>query len=55
MSFKHLFKVKLNWFLNKEEPHATFKKYSKSHTIAIEGKEILNVSAAKAFKGDPQL
>lgn len=55
MSFKHPFKVKLNWFLDKQEPHATGKKYIKSHTIAIEGKEILNVSAAKAFKGDPQL
>lgn len=48
MAFKHLFKVKLGW-------DSTPKRYQKSHQIAIEGKEILNVSAAKAFKGDPTL
>ena len=48
MAFKHLFKAKLDWNL-------TSKIYQKSHQIAIEGKEILNVSAAKAFKGDPAL
>jgi organic hydroperoxide reductase OsmC/OhrA len=31
------------------------KQYSKSHTIKREGKPILNVSAAKAFKGDSTL
>jgi len=48
MAFKHLFKAKLDWNL-------ISKRYQKSHQIAIEGKEILNVSAAKAFKGDPNL
>lgn len=48
MAFKHLFKAKLGW-------DSTPKRYQKSHQIAIEGKEILNVSAAKAFKGDPAL
>ena len=48
MAFKHLFKAKLNWI-------SSPKKYSKTHTIAIEGKEILDVSAAKVFKGDPAL
>ncbi|GGA75173.1 peroxiredoxin [Flavobacterium palustre] len=48
MAFKHLFKAKLDW-------NSTPKRYQKSHQIAIEGKEILNVSAAKAFKGDPAL
>ncbi|MGA9639049.1 MAG: OsmC family protein [Flavobacterium sp.] len=33
----------------------TAKKYSKRHTISIEGKPILNVSAAKVFKGDSNL
>lgn len=55
MSFKHLFKAKLNWFSHKNDFDSTVKNYTKSHTITIEGKEILNVSAAKAFKGDPQL
>lgn len=48
MAFKHLFKAKLNWI-------SSPKKYCKTHTIAIEGKEILDVSAAKVFKGDPEL
>ena len=48
MGFKHLFKAKLNW-------NATPKTYFKNHQIAIEGKEILNVSAAKTFKGDASL
>ena len=48
MAFKHLFKAKLNW-------NSTPKKYFKNHQIDIEGKEILNVSAAKVFKGDASL
>ncbi|KDN55482.1 OsmC family protein [Flavobacterium seoulense] len=48
MGFKHLFKAKLNWNL-------VFKRYIKTHQISIDGKAILDVSAAKAFKGDPNL
>jgi organic hydroperoxide reductase OsmC/OhrA len=55
MSFKQVFKVKLSWLLKEESTFATAKKYTKSHSIAIEGKELLHVSAAKAFKGDPSL
>jgi organic hydroperoxide reductase OsmC/OhrA len=55
MGIKHLFKAKLNWFSSKEEEVSTSKIYSKSHTVIVEGKPILNVSAAKAFKGDPTL
>jgi organic hydroperoxide reductase OsmC/OhrA len=55
MGFKHLFKAKLNWFSTKEEEVSTSKIYSKRHTVTIEGKPILNISAAKAFKGDPTL
>ncbi len=51
--FKHLFKAALNWNLKKEDP--SLKVYSKSHQIKIDGKPILNISAAKAFKGDPEL
>lgn len=54
MAFKHLFKAKLNWTLKKEED-STSKFYSKTHQIKIEGKPTLDVSAAKAFKGDPEL
>ena len=55
MGFKHLFKAKLNWTSVLKETNSNSKKYSKTHQIAIEGKAILDVSAAKAFKGDPAL
>ena len=48
MGFKHLFKATLNWT-------SVSKRYTKSHQISIDGKDILDVSAAKAFKGDPNL
>ena len=50
---KHLFKAELNWISKKEE--SVLKFYNKTHQIKIEGKPILEVSAAKAFKGDPSL
>ena len=53
--FKHLFKARLNWTSNQNSEDSTNKIYSKSHQIIIEGKPVLDVSAAKAFKGDPQL
>jgi organic hydroperoxide reductase OsmC/OhrA len=51
MGFKHVFKAKLDWLFSKKESV----KYIKSHTISIDGKVVLHVSAAKAFKGDPDL
>ncbi|GAA3762107.1 OsmC family protein [Flavobacterium ginsengiterrae] len=55
MAFKHLFKVKLNW-TSKQNPEESSKKfYSRTHQIKIEGKQVLDISAAKAFKGDPEL
>jgi len=54
MAIKHLFKIKLNWF-NKEQREHTTKVYTKSHHITSTGKAELNISAAKAFKGDPTL
>lgn len=53
MTFKHLFKAKAFW--RRGEEREAIKKYSRNHTIAIEGKPDLNVSAAKAFKGDAAL
>jgi organic hydroperoxide reductase OsmC/OhrA len=55
MSYKHLFKAKLNWNSKRDSITANTRKFTKSHFIAIEGKELLQVSAAKAFKGDPEL
>ncbi|TDO83776.1 organic hydroperoxide reductase OsmC/OhrA [Flavobacterium chryseum] len=52
---KHLFTAKLNWASKKTPVDLTKKLYSKSHQIQIEGKPILDISAAKAFKGDPEL
>lgn len=53
MEFKHLFKASAEWFRNNK--CESIKTYSRTHTIAIEGKPLLNVSAAKAFKGDAAL
>ncbi|MDQ6470058.1 OsmC family protein [Flavobacterium sp. LHD-80] len=50
---KHLFKAALNWTSKKEELVSRIS--SKTHQIKIEGKSVLDVSAAKAFKGDPTL
>jgi organic hydroperoxide reductase OsmC/OhrA len=50
---KHLFKAVAKWTSNQEDSTKRF--YSKSHQILIEGKPVLHVSAAKAFKGDPEL
>ncbi|MBA0883955.1 OsmC family protein [Flavobacterium undicola] len=55
MRLKHLFKAKLNWTSVPKETIPNSKKYSKTHQIAIDGKALLDVSAAKAFKGDPGL
>ena len=52
---KHLFKAAINWTSNQNQEQSGRKFYSKSHQIKIEGKPILDVSAAKAFKGDPEL
>ncbi|KRD62979.1 osmotically inducible protein OsmC [Flavobacterium sp. Root935] len=51
---KHLFRAALNWTSNKNQKEPVSRS-TKSHQIKIEGKPILNVSAAKAFKGDPCL
>ena len=52
---KHLFKAEAKWTSNQNPTDSTKRVYSKSHKIVIEGKPVLNVSAAKAFKGDPEL
>ena len=52
---KHLFKAEVKWTSNQDAIDSAKRFYSKSHQIKIEGKPILNVSAAKAFKGDPEL
>ena len=55
MTPKHLFKAAINWTSNQNKEQSERKFYSKSHKITIEGKPVLDVSAAKAFKGDPEL
>lgn len=51
----HLFKVALNWIKKESKMDSSNRIYTKSHHISIEGKPDLEVSAAKAFKGDPNL
>jgi organic hydroperoxide reductase OsmC/OhrA len=52
---KHFFKVEAKWTSNQIKENSTKRFYSKSHQILIEGKPVLDISAAKAFKGDPEL
>lgn len=52
---KHLFKATVQWTSEQKQEDSSKRFYSKSHQINIEGKPVLNVSAAKAFKGDPEL
>ena len=52
---KHLFKAEVKWTSDQKPVDSTKRFYSKSHQIKIDGKPILNISAAKAFKGDPEL
>ena len=53
MQSKHLFKANLKWKSQVQKVEATPAKYLKNHSVSFEGKEHLEVSAAKAFKGDP--
>jgi organic hydroperoxide reductase OsmC/OhrA len=55
MTLIHLFKAELKWASNQNQEDSTKRFYSKNHQIKIEGKPVLNISAAKAFKGDPEL
>ncbi|TPG44730.1 OsmC family protein [Flavobacterium pectinovorum] len=55
MAIKHQFQAEANWVSRQIQENSAKRFYSKSHQINIEGKPILNVSAAKAFKGDPEL
>ncbi|MBD1428484.1 OsmC family protein [Sphingobacterium litopenaei] len=55
MIHKHTFKATLSWEKIDSALVDTKSIYRKSHTISIEGKEVLSVSAAKVFKGDPEL
>ena len=55
MTSKHLFEATINWTSNQNKEPSGKRIYNKSHQIKIERKPILNVSAAKAFKGDPEL
>jgi hypothetical protein len=50
MTLMHVFKAELKWASNQNPEDSTRKHYSKTHQIKIEGKPVLNVSAAKAFK-----
>lgn len=52
---KQLFKAQLSWTSKQIPTDSSSKKYNKTHQIQIEGKPILDISAAKAFKGDPSL
>ena len=53
MAFKHTFTAQLEWLA--ERTSTTGRSYPKTHHISIQGKQSIEVSAAKAFKGNPSL
>lgn len=55
MILKHLFKVALRWSSEREIEGMSNKRFVKNHSISIDGKPDIKISAAKAFKGDASL
>lgn len=56
MSSQHIFRVTTNWTKKEGESTTSPKRYSRNHTVSIDGKTSdLQVSAAKMFKGDAAL
>jgi organic hydroperoxide reductase OsmC/OhrA len=55
MKNTHTFEATLNWEKRQQKAADTVKTSTKSHTVHIQGKPDLAVSAAKAFKGDSTL
>lgn len=55
MNNLHTFEVDLSWEKKQLQPNSDNKIYTKNHIIKIVGKPELAVSAAKSFKGDPDL
>ena len=53
MESKHVFKAELNWSNLDEFLELKKGRSIKNHTVYIQGKDPLTISAAKAFKGDP--
>lgn len=53
MGSKHLFQAKLKWESLLQAQEGTASRYTKNHVVSFDGKMPLEVSAAKAFKGDP--
>lgn len=51
----HTFEASLSWKKAQIEPDNNKKIFSKSHIVNISGKPKIKVSAAKTFKGDPEL
>ncbi len=55
MVFMHRFKVDLEWSSKESNSLDKIGRTIKNHIVKIDGKEILNISAAKSFKGDATL
>lgn len=55
MTYYHRFELDLNWTLDSNNNASKNGRVSRNHTVEIKDKPVLNVSAAKAFKGDASL
>lgn len=55
MNDQHTFKISLNWCSKDESGNPKLRGKTKNHSIKVDGKQELQISAAKAFKGDQSL
>jgi len=51
----HHFKLKLSWSFTESNGSPSAYKTTRNHHVEVDGKAVLNISAAKAFKGDVSL
>ncbi|MEN8927637.1 MAG: OsmC family protein [Flavobacteriales bacterium] len=55
MAKPHIFTTQLSWRLKDGENTQNPRNYTRDHTVNIEDKKLLNLSAAKSFRGNTNL
>ncbi len=48
----HHYKTKITWTGNSGQGTKDYRSYERSHTISVDGKEIINASSDPSFRGD---
>lgn len=55
MFLNHRFNLQLSWTLAESKDNPKAYRTARNHQVKVAGKTVLDISAAKAFKGDPSL